>query len=100
MLQLLEGFDLHRAGLRSPDHIRHFVEAKKLAYEDRARFYADPQFYDPPVAALFRRRLREQRRPLMMPHTPRKIKPRATPRYAPETRFISPPPIKITTWCR
>jgi gamma-glutamyltranspeptidase/glutathione hydrolase len=28
------------------------IEAKKLAYEDRARFYADPEFADVPVEAL------------------------------------------------
>jgi len=49
MLQLLKGFDLRHAGFGSPDHVHYFVEAKKLAYEDRARFYADPKFFDPPV---------------------------------------------------
>ncbi len=65
MLQLLKGFDLRRAGFGSPDPIHYFVEAKKLAYEDRARFYADPKFYDPPVAELISAAYADKRRPLI-----------------------------------
>ncbi|HKY90555.1 MAG TPA: gamma-glutamyltransferase, partial [Nevskiaceae bacterium] len=42
MLNILEGFDLRGAGFGSVDHLHWFVEAKKLAFEDRARYYADP----------------------------------------------------------
>jgi len=49
MLRILDGFDLAGMGHNSGDYLHHLVEAKKLAYEDRARFYADPDFYDPPV---------------------------------------------------
>ncbi len=52
ILGILEGYDLRSAGFGSPDHIHWFVEAKKLAFEDRARFYADPEFTDIPVAGL------------------------------------------------
>ena len=45
MLNILEGFDLQGDGLRqSADYVHLIVEAKKLAFEDRARFYADPAF--------------------------------------------------------
>ncbi len=37
MLQLLKGFDLHGVGFGSADHLHWFIEAKKLAFEDRAR---------------------------------------------------------------
>ena len=52
ILNLLEGFDLAGMGFGSPGHVHHFVEAKKLAFADRARFYADMDFADVPVAEL------------------------------------------------
>jgi gamma-glutamyltranspeptidase / glutathione hydrolase len=52
MLNILEGFDLKAMGRESPAFWHTLVEAKKLAFEDRARFYADPAFADVPVAAL------------------------------------------------
>ena len=42
MLNLLEACDVASMGFGSTDHVHHFVEAKKLVFEDRARFYADP----------------------------------------------------------
>lgn len=52
MLNVLEGFDLQKLGPRSADYVHLFTEAKKLAFADRARFYADPAFQMPPVAEL------------------------------------------------
>lgn len=52
MLQMLKRFDLAQAGFGSPDHLHYFLEAKKLAFEDRARFYADPAFNPAPVKEL------------------------------------------------
>ena len=52
MLNVLEGFDVAGAGFGSTDHLHWFVEAKKLAFADRARFYADPDFVDIPVDGL------------------------------------------------
>jgi len=49
MLNLLEHFDLAALGRGSAATIHLLVEAKKLAYEDRARYYADPAFADVPV---------------------------------------------------
>jgi gamma-glutamyltranspeptidase len=42
ILNILEGFDIAAPGFGSADYVHLFVEAKKLAFEDRARFYADP----------------------------------------------------------
>jgi len=39
-------------GHNSTEYLHLLIEAKKLAYEDRARFYADPEFYDVPIEAL------------------------------------------------
>lgn len=52
MLNILENFDLRAAGFQSARSIHLQVEAKRLAYEDRARFYADPHFATVPVAWL------------------------------------------------
>jgi gamma-glutamyltranspeptidase/glutathione hydrolase len=52
ILNLLEPYDLKSYGFGSPEHVHLFVEAKKLAFADRAASYADPQFYRTPVARL------------------------------------------------
>jgi gamma-glutamyltranspeptidase / glutathione hydrolase len=52
ILEIMEGFDVAELGFGSPDYVHRFVEAKKLAFEDRARFYADMEFADVPVAEL------------------------------------------------
>lgn len=44
ILQILEGYDIAAMGFGSAEYIHHFTEAKKLAFEDRARYYADPDF--------------------------------------------------------
>ena len=52
MLQVLEGYDFSRIAFGSAEHIHLFTEAKKLAFADRARYYADPAFHPAPVATL------------------------------------------------
>jgi len=52
MLNILERFDLKALGRDNPDFWHLMVEAKKLAFADRARFYADPAFAKIPVAGL------------------------------------------------
>jgi gamma-glutamyltranspeptidase/glutathione hydrolase len=54
-------------GFGSAAHLHHFVEAKKLAFEDRARFYADPDFVHVPVAELISKEYAARRRPLLSP---------------------------------
>jgi gamma-glutamyltranspeptidase/glutathione hydrolase len=52
MLNILERHDVAALGFGSVDYIHLFLEAKKLAFEDRARFYADPDFMDVSVTRL------------------------------------------------
>ncbi len=52
MLGILEGFDLSELGRGSAELLHLMIEAKKLAFEDRARYYADPAFADVPVDGL------------------------------------------------
>ncbi|APQ19046.1 gamma-glutamyltransferase [Maribacter hydrothermalis] len=52
MLNILEGFDIAAMGFGSPEYLHVLTEAKKLAYEDRAKFFADPEFNKIPLEAL------------------------------------------------
>lgn len=52
MLNLLEPFHLESLEPGSPEYLHLLIEAKKLAYADRARFYADPDFAEVPVREL------------------------------------------------
>lgn len=65
MLNLLEGFDLGALKHNSAAYLHLLIEAKKLAFEDRARFYADPAFVDADVARLISKGYAEERRALI-----------------------------------
>ncbi|MEM6531099.1 MAG: gamma-glutamyltransferase [Myxococcota bacterium] len=62
MLAILEPYDLASMGAGSAEAIHLMVEAKRLAFEDRARFYADPDFYGlEPAKLLASKRVAGQR---------------------------------------
>jgi gamma-glutamyltranspeptidase/glutathione hydrolase len=65
MLNILEGYDLRAMGFGSADYWHVFTEAKKLAFEDRARYYADMQFAKVPVAQLIDKGYAAERRKLI-----------------------------------
>ena len=67
ILNVLEGYDLASMGFGSTDHLHYFLEAKKLAFEDRAHFYADPDFVDIPVERLISKEYASSRRALIDP---------------------------------
>lgn len=52
MLNVLETFDLAAYGPGHPEYLHRLIEAKKLAFADRAQFYADMDFADVPVSQL------------------------------------------------
>jgi gamma-glutamyltranspeptidase/glutathione hydrolase len=62
MLNILESYDLKSLGPTSPDYWHLFVEAKKLAFADRAKYYADPLFSKVPTAELISKPYAEERR--------------------------------------
>jgi gamma-glutamyltranspeptidase/glutathione hydrolase len=62
MLNLLEPYDLRALGATSPDYWHLLLEAKKLAYADRARFYTDPLFARVPVRELISKEYADERR--------------------------------------
>ena len=65
MLNLLEPYDLKAMGPQSAEALHLMIEAKKLAYEDRAKYYADPEFANVPVAELISKDYAAKRRGLM-----------------------------------
>jgi gamma-glutamyltranspeptidase/glutathione hydrolase len=65
MLNLLEGYDLRSMGFGSVEYLHTLIEAKKVAYEDRAKYYADPDFYDPPIDMLLSKDYAAKRRALI-----------------------------------
>ena len=67
MLNVLEGFDIKAMGPNSPDYWHALIEAKKLAFADRAKYYADPAFGKMPVQAMIGKPYGEARRKLIDP---------------------------------
>lgn len=67
ILNILEGYDLSKLGRLSPEYVHLFTEAKKLAFEDRAKYYADPAFNALPVKELISKSYAQKRRELISP---------------------------------
>ena len=67
MLNILEGFELGSLAWGGAEHLHLFIEAKKLAFEDRAKFYADPAFAAVPVERLVSKAYAAARRALIDP---------------------------------
>jgi gamma-glutamyltranspeptidase/glutathione hydrolase len=67
ILNLLEGYDIRSMGFGSAEYVHTLVEAKKLAFEDRAKFYADMDFADVPVGTLISKDYADERRKLISP---------------------------------
>ena len=76
ILNILEGFDLRALGRNSPETLHAMIEAKKLAWADRAKFYADPAFAKIPLAELISKPYAAERRKLIDPnHAAKTIAP-------------------------
>ncbi len=65
MLNILESYPLSDLGFASPDYWHALIEAKKLCFEDRARYYADPTFENVPTAKLIDKLYANERRSLI-----------------------------------
>jgi gamma-glutamyltranspeptidase/glutathione hydrolase len=90
MLNILENFDLAGAGFQSTLSLHLQIEAKRLAYEDRARYYADPHFSKVPVEWLISKDYAAQRAKLIHPDrilTP--IHPGQAPAHGDTTYFTA-----------
>ena len=67
MLNLVEPFDAARWEFLGPDHVHFLVQAKQLAYHDRDRHLADPEFAPVPIDRLISRAYANDRRRLIDP---------------------------------
>ena len=67
MLNLLEAYDMKALGAQSAEALHLMIEAKKLAYEDRAKYYADPDFGPLPVSTLISKPYAARRRKEITP---------------------------------
>ena len=67
IMSLLDGFDLKRMGHNSPDYIHTVLEAVKLAFADRERYYGDPRFVDVPLDHLLSGDYAAERRAMIDP---------------------------------
>ena len=67
MLNLLEPYDLSRFDPLGPDVVHLLVQAKQIAFHDRDRLIADPEFVKVPVARLVSKAYADERRTLMDP---------------------------------
>jgi gamma-glutamyltranspeptidase/glutathione hydrolase len=67
ILNILENFDIGSLEPNSAQHLHLFIEAKKLAFEDRAVYYADPEFADVPVQWLISKEYAKKRAALIDP---------------------------------
>lgn len=60
-LNMVEGFDLPALGCNSAESVHLMVEAKKLAFADRERYVADPEWVDVPLVGLLSKEYATQR---------------------------------------
>ncbi len=65
ILNILEQYDIKSMGFGSAEYMHLFIEAKKLAFEDRARYYADPDFVKIPYSQLISKEYAKERMKLI-----------------------------------
>jgi gamma-glutamyltranspeptidase/glutathione hydrolase len=65
MLNIIEQYDFSNINFGSAEHLHIVNEAKKLAYEDRAKYYADMAFSKVPVEQLISKEYAKERKALI-----------------------------------
>lgn len=65
MLNILENYNIAKMGFGSPEYMHLFIEAKKLAFEDRAKYYSDMDFNQLPIEQLISKEYGKQRAELI-----------------------------------
>ncbi len=81
ILNILENYNIKSMGFGSAEYVHTFVEAKKLAFEDRAKFYADPDFNKLPIKGLISKEYANEREKLINPDRSAKIYPAGNPEH-------------------
>ncbi|MFA9372404.1 MAG: gamma-glutamyltransferase [Labilibaculum antarcticum] len=75
MLNILEEYDISKMGFGSSEYLHTFIEAKKLAFEDRAKYYCDPDFSNIPLKELISKEYAIERKALINPNKSAKSYP-------------------------
>ena len=87
ILNVLEGFNLKSMGRNSAETLHAMIEAKKIAWADRAKFYADPEFAKIPLAGLLSKEYAAERRKLIDPaHAAKTVEAGLPPANAAESQ--------------
>ncbi len=89
MLNLIEAYDLRSMQHNSAAYLHHLVEAKKIAYEDRARFCADMAFAKLPVSRLISKAYADERRKLLDPKRASRRVPCGKPEGPGDTIYLT-----------
>jgi gamma-glutamyltranspeptidase/glutathione hydrolase len=89
ILNLLEQFDVGSLAPNSAEHLHLFIEAKKLAFEDRAQYYADVEFADVPVEWLISKDYARQRVKLINPKRARGTVKYGDPQLDSDTVYLT-----------
>jgi len=101
ILNILEGFDLRSMGRNSAETLHVMIEAKKIAWADRAKFYADSEFVKIPLAGLLSKDYATERRKLIDPNRAAKAveagAPPANAQLSQPTRLSLPDPAATPT---
>jgi gamma-glutamyltranspeptidase/glutathione hydrolase len=93
ILNILEGFDLKSMGRNSAETLHAMIEAKKIAWADRAKFYADPEFAKIPQAGLLSKEYAAERRKLIDPgHAAKAVEAGVPPANGAESQATREPP--------
>lgn len=89
ILNLLENFEIGELAPNSAEHLHLFAEAKKLAFEDRAQYYADPEFADVPIEWLISKDYAKQRVKLIDPKRARQQVAFGDPKLDSDTIYLT-----------
>lgn len=68
ILNIMEQYDVAKLGVDSAEYVHLFTEAKKVVFEDRAKYYADPEFSQIPVDRLISKKYAKKRMALIDPN--------------------------------
>ena len=89
LLDLLETFDLKGLGRDSPDFWHALVEAKKVAFADRARWLADPAFAPVPAEGLLSKDYARRRAALVDMAKAAQVVPPGDPGVGTDTTYLA-----------
>jgi gamma-glutamyltranspeptidase / glutathione hydrolase len=92
ILNILEGFDLKSMGRNSAETLHVMIEEKKIAWADRAKFYADPEFAKIPLSGLLSKEYAGERRKLIDPgHAAKAVEAGVPPANGAESKTTREP---------